>query len=126
VQWFGADPFSFSSKDTTTHQATGAYTVKIPTFLVDSEHSKVLETAIKRGEHVVMSAKIELPKHDGTFVDYSLWYSSVYDLSLQLIVDLYEYEASLGEKVRFTPRLITFNCTDCPKDIKKRDCYSSG
>jgi len=73
-----------------------------------------------------MAAKIELPKHDGTVVDYSLWYSSVYDLSLQLIVDLYEYQSSLGDKVRFTPRIVTFNCKDCPKEIKKKDCYGDG
>ena len=74
----------------------------------------------------MLQANIELPKHDGTLVEYSLWYSSVYDLPLQLLVDLYEYEEALGEKVLFTPRLVTFNCSDCPTDVKEKNCYSQG
>ncbi len=103
-----------------------AYSVNIPAFLIDRDHSDALTKAIINGEHVVLAAHLELPKATGASVDFELWYSSIYDLPLQLMIDLYEYEHAFGENVRFYPKLVSFGCPTCPEEIRRKDCLADG
>jgi len=50
-------------------------------------------------------------------VEYELWYSSVFDLSTDQIRDLAEYTQPFGSNILFTPRIMTFECTMCPKSV---------
>jgi hypothetical protein len=68
--------------DSRSKEASIAYTVNIPAFLVDRSHSENLTRAIKNKEHVVIAAQLELPKSEGATVDFEIWYSSIYDLPL--------------------------------------------
>ena len=40
----------------------------------------------------MLSVSLDIGTCEGEIVEYSLWYGSIYDLPLQLIIDLYEYE----------------------------------
>lgn len=59
-------------------------------------------------------------------VEYELWYSSVLDLSEPLISSIGKFQSRFGNDALFTPRILTFECTLCPKEIREKDCLSDG
>lgn len=59
-------------------------------------------------------------------VEYELWYSSILDLSPSQMKELGQYQKPFGSSTLFTPRILTFACELCPKEIKERDCVSDG
>ena len=86
--WFGVDRDASSS--VAANDAAKAFTVRIPAFLLDT---KVNDKLLKHVEtdKIVVKISLELEQWSGSYAKYSLWYSSIYDLPYQLIVDLYEY-----------------------------------
>jgi hypothetical protein len=78
------------------------------------------------GANITLKGDIELPRSHLDTVEYSLWYTSIYDLPHQLILDLYEYQHAFKGKVKFTPRLFTFAAPIAPKNLKQKDCFSDG
>lgn len=74
-----------------------------------------------------MKADIEMPKTDEETVEYSLWYTSIYDLPKQLILDLYSYDAAFNNTVKFEPRIITLKGSKgAPQKLKDSDCFTNG
>lgn len=59
-------------------------------------------------------------------VEYELWYSSVFDLSTDQIRDIGEYNQPFGTNVLFTPRIVNFECMNCPLSIRQSECVSNG
>ena len=59
-------------------------------------------------------------------VEYELWYSSVFDLSSQQIKELAQYQSAFGNNTLFTPRIMTFECLNCPAMIREKNCLSDG
>ena len=57
---------------------------------------------------------------------YDLFYGSLIDLEPELILQMYEYQHALGKRALFTPRIITFECLNCPKEIQDQHCISKG
>jgi hypothetical protein len=113
-------------------EAALGYHVRIPAFIMEDSARKIVKEYAEKtmgqwnGAHLVMKADIELPRSHLNTVDYSLWYTSIYDFPAQLILDLYEYQHAFKGMVTFTPRIITFSSTIAPKNLKKKDCLSDG
>mmetsp|Transcript_11475 Transcript_11475/g.19414 ORF Transcript_11475/g.19414 Transcript_11475/m.19414 type:complete len:112 (-) Transcript_11475:670-1005(-) len=59
-------------------------------------------------------------------VEYELWYSSVFDLSLSQIEMLSKYQEPFGNNTLFTPRIFTFSCEFCPESVQLENCISGG
>lgn len=59
-------------------------------------------------------------------VEYDLWYSSILDLTPESIKQLNTYQKPFGSDALFTPRILTFDCQNCPKFIKDKNCLSDG
>jgi len=66
---------------------------------------------------VVLRADIEISDRDNQTVSYSLYYGSLIDLPKKLISSLYEYQHALKLNAFFIPRILTFECPGCPKEI---------
>lgn len=75
---------------------------------------------------VKLKATLEIAHADSAQVEVSLWYGSVLDLSSDLIKELYDFQHLWKDFVKFTPRIVTFACPTCPKEIKIKSCYSDG
>jgi len=71
-------------------------------------------------------AKIENSSETSETISYSLYYGSLVDLEFSLIADLYNYQHALKDKAWFIPRIVTFECLECPKEIKEQHCISNG
>jgi len=78
-------------------------------------------------ERVILKADIEIANQDSTnSVSYSLFYGSILDLDHDFILDLYAYQSVYKEGAIFIPRIISFECTTCPEEIRLKHCLSSG
>jgi hypothetical protein len=101
----------------------------IPVFEIEEDYGKMLVEVYKTGEAVYLNANMKTTKEDNT-VEVDLWYSSSLDLGLKLANELsalsYSFTADHSSKPLFTPRIATYECSDCSADIKKKDCVSDG
>jgi len=106
--------------------------VRIPAFILEDATRETLKEYAQKsmgmwnGAHVILKGDIELPRSHLDTVEYSLWYTSIYDFPSQLILDLYEYQHAFKGKVRFIPRIITFEAQIAPQKLKVKDCLSDG
>ena len=61
-------------------------------------------------------------------VDY--WYSTSLDLGLKLANEMtalsYSFSSDHNQKPLFTPRIASYACTECPDQIKEKNCVSNG
>jgi hypothetical protein len=55
-----------------------------------------------------------------------LWYTSANDKSLDFIKNFKDNVQILKEAVDFTPRIVTWACTGCDSEFKKKECVSNG
>ena len=65
-------------------------------------------------------------KHPQSKVSYELWYTSTNDKSLDFIKNFEEENEALGSNVIFRPRLVTWSCTSCDAEFKRKECLSNG
>lgn len=59
-------------------------------------------------------------------MEYDFWYSNIFDLDQRLLADIGTFQRILGKGALFTPRLYTYNCSDCNEDIKSTFCEDNG
>ena len=64
--------------------------------------------------------------HPDNRVEYELWYSSIVDVDYWRMKDLGIYQRVLNKDALFTPRLLTYACPTCSKEVKLQQCYSDG
>mmetsp|Transcript_28897 Transcript_28897/g.27797 ORF Transcript_28897/g.27797 Transcript_28897/m.27797 type:complete len:299 (-) Transcript_28897:73-969(-) len=64
--------------------------------------------------------------HPDNRVEYDLWFSSILDLTKEMIVDLGTYSRAFGSHTLFTPRIYTYNCMYCPAEVKNKNCIFNG
>jgi len=83
-----------------------------------SEDQKLVEQA-------ALLVKFELPRPDNR-VEYDIWYSSIDDRALDFITDFQTYDEMLSEDVLMTPHFVTWPCSDCDEDFKKKECFGDG
>jgi hypothetical protein len=59
-------------------------------------------------------------------VRWQIWYTSVNDKALDFIKNFGENLASIESTVDFSPHYVTWACTTCDSDWKKKECVSNG
>jgi hypothetical protein len=68
-------------------------------------------------------------KDDNT-VEVDYWYATSLDLGLKLANEMtalsYSFSNDHNKKPLFTPRIASYSCTDCPDDVKEKNCVSNG
>jgi hypothetical protein len=74
---------------------------------------------------VLITCDLSLSNPDNR-VEYELWYSSILDLSAKSLKEMGKYQVPFGADALFTPRILTFNCENCPSFIRKENCVSDG
>ena len=70
-------------------EAALGYSVRIPAFLLEDEHTQIVKKYANThmgfggnwmGANIMLKADIEIPKSHYDYVEYSLWYTSIYDI----------------------------------------------
>jgi hypothetical protein len=104
------------------------YQLNIPFFKIFSMQGMMIKAVYeKEDSRNVINIQIDLGlDNPDNRVEYELWYSSVFDLSSQQIKELAEYQRAFGNNTLFTPRIMTFECRNCPEYIRKTNCLSDG
>jgi len=95
----------------------------------DKDAMKIMHAVRDRHEKVQLRATMEVSNAKNS-VEVDFWYASSLDLGLKLSQELSALAYSFGndhnKKPLFTPRIATFPCTQCPEEIKKKNCLSNG
>jgi len=63
-------------------EAAIGHSVRIPAYIIEESSLKTLKTFAEKthvGDSIIMKADIELPRSHLDEVEYSLWYTSIYD-----------------------------------------------
>jgi hypothetical protein len=99
--------------------------ISIPSFIIRKvDAQRILET-LRDGVNVYIKAELEIV-HPDNRVEYELWYSSIMDLDYNRIYDIGLYQKALSYNALFTPRILTYECTYCSNDVKRKSCFSDG
>ncbi len=117
--------FSDSKYDGTGHM------IDIPTLLIDNDDGqKLLDTYYEardnNDEQLVLWTKIDIVSKMRQTISYSLYYGSILDLDHDEILKWYNKQHPLMDSVFFIPRIFTFECLECPKEVRDKYCVSEG
>lgn len=100
----------------------------------DIEPDDTKQPAFTGGKLPVYSKEIQQTQIIITFnmenpdnrVEYDIWYTSTDDRALDFIDNFQQYDKLLGDKVLMTPHFVTFDCRDCDKEFKEKECFDDG
>lgn len=59
-------------------------------------------------------------------VAYQLWYTSTNDKALDFVKNFKEDHLAMADKVEFSPHIVSWACTSCDADFKRKHCVSNG
>jgi len=104
--------------------------ISIPSMLVSKQQGDLLmqflqtaslEEVSKQVVHV--SFFIAAPDNH---VEYSLWYTSSDDRSMDFLMDLAGYANKLGKYAAFTPHFVYWECFFCDQQLLEDNCWGGG
>lgn len=101
------------------------YQLNIPYFKIFAMQGAAIQTQYNKGKLINIQVDLGLDSPDNR-VEYELWYSSVFDLSEQQLTEMAQYQSAFGNNTLFTPRIVTFECMNCPESIRQQNCVSDG
>jgi hypothetical protein len=104
--------------------------IRIPAMLISQKDGKILKDFLTTqskalSDQAALSAEFVMQNHDNV-VKYEIWYTSSNDKALDFIKNFKDNHVSLSDSVQFQPRIVTWNCTNCDSDYKKKECFSGG
>jgi hypothetical protein len=103
--------------------------IRIPAMLIGKKEGKILKdfllSANSNKSEASLSAEFVLENLENK-VRWQIWYTSVNDKALDFIKNFGENLASIESAVDFTPHYVTWSCTACDSDWKKKECVSNG
>ncbi len=105
--------------------------VDIPTLLIDRDHGQRLidiydEDGDSDSEQTMLQAHISIHDKKIDKISYSLYYGSIIDFDRYDLDQLNFSQKSLMGSAFLIPRIFTFECLECPKEIQKKHCISEG
>ena len=105
--------------------------IRIPSMIVSKDDGRKLIDFLQRSSEnevkkIAVIAMFELDKPDNRVED-DYFYTSSNDRALDFIKYFYEDMVKFDPKdVVFTPKFVTWSCTSCDSDFKKKECVSDG
>ncbi len=109
--------------------------IRIPAMLIGKKEGQILKDFLtKQPSDIAAKASLSaefLFKNQDNKVKWELWYTSTNDKALDFIRNFRETNSKLLASVKkgdaeFTPRIVTWSCTSCDADFKKKECLSNG
>ena len=83
---------------------------------------------MKRKNFVIIQGNVDIATKTNKPIELDMWYSSVYELwtSKFNFDDIGKMHRMLGDRIKFQPRTMTFNCDYCDKVTKEKWCIQDG
>lgn len=109
--------------------------IRIPAMLIGKKEGQILKDFLtKQTPEIAAKASLSAEfvfKNQDNKVKWELWYTSANDKALDFVRNFRETNkqivASAGAGVaQFSPRVVTWACTSCDADFKRRECLSNG
>jgi hypothetical protein len=100
--------------------------ITIPSFMIRKRDADKLKQHLENNDFpVYIKGSLEIA-HPDNRVEYQLWYSSVLDLEPQFVEEMARYNYHFANATQFTPRIMTYSCEFCTKEVKNRECLNDG
>eukprot|EP00354_Favella_ehrenbergii_P000953 CAMPEP_0170467692 /NCGR_PEP_ID=MMETSP0123-20130129/11183_1 /TAXON_ID=182087 /ORGANISM="Favella ehrenbergii, Strain Fehren 1" /LENGTH=175 /DNA_ID=CAMNT_0010734137 /DNA_START=358 /DNA_END=882 /DNA_ORIENTATION=- len=103
--------------------------IRIPSMLIGENDGKKLVEWYKNAsahdrKRLVMICEFVMPVHDHVSVDF--WFTSSSDRAIDFLEDFKKIETQLGDKMKFKPRYVFWECTNCDEKYLENDCFGGG
>ena len=125
------DSFEDVSKVIMSDDGTGTG-IRIPAMLIGKKEGQILKDFLTK-QPLEVSAKASLSaefvfKNQDNKVKWEMWYTSTNDKALDFIRNFRDNTQLMAAdpQIEFTPRLVTWSCTSCDADFKRKECLSNG
>ena len=104
--------------------------IRIPSMLIGKKEGQILKDFLMKQSSQIagnasLSAEFVMNNHENK-VKWELWYTSTNDKALDFIRNFRENQKSIGSSAEFSPRLVTWSCTSCDAEFKRKECLSNG
>ncbi len=110
--------------------------IRIPAMLIGKKEGQLLKDFLTK-QPAELAAKAALSaefvfKNQDNKVNWELWYTSTNDKALDFLRNFHEVNkevlhGSSGDNLpEFSPHIVTWACTSCDADFKRRECLSNG
>lgn len=104
--------------------------IRIPAMLIGKKEGQILKDFLtKQSAEVAAKASLSAEfvfKNQDNKVNWELWYTSTNDKALDFIRNFRDTNKLLGEGIEFTPHIVSWACTSCDADFKRKECLSNG
>ena len=101
------------------------HSINIPSFIVRRKDADTIKAVVLKGQKVFIKAGLEMVNPDNR-VEYEFWYSTILDIDFDKLVDIGMFQKALNKHALFTPRIYTYPCPQCEKEIKESNCLADG
>jgi hypothetical protein len=103
--------------------------IRIPAMIIGKKEGQILKDFLtKQPIELIRKASLaaEFIMQTDDKVNYEIWYTSTNDKALDFIRNFKDHHIGLNDAVSFKPRIVTWSCTSCDSDFKKKECFSNG
>jgi hypothetical protein len=123
------DSFEDVSKVIMSDDGTGTG-IRIPAMLIGKREGQLLKDfLLKQPAEIAAKASLSAEfvlKNQDNKVKWELWYTSTNDKALDFVRNFRENYKLMGEEAQFNPRIVTWACTSCDAEFKRKECLSNG
>jgi hypothetical protein len=110
-----------------TDDGTG-HSINIPSFIIRKHDAELIKETLlskKDKQSVYIKAGLEMV-HPDNRVEYEFWYSTILDLDFDKLADIATFQKVLNKNALFTPRVLTYSCPMCAKEVREENCIGDG
>ena len=106
--------------------------IRIPSMIISqSDGNKIMKWARSASKEdlsniIVMIEFVQAFGKDPNIVEYDFWYSSSNDRALDFLEDFENLHVKFGDKVKFTPHFVFWECQNCNTEYLQNDCFGGG
>lgn len=104
--------------------------IRIPAMLIGRKEGQILKDFLtKSSPELVAKAALTAEfvfKNKENKVKWELWYTSTNDKALDFVRNFRDQFLQLGPETEFSPHIVTWSCTSCDADFKRKECLSNG
>jgi hypothetical protein len=104
--------------------------IRIPAMLIGKKEGQILKDfLLKQPAEVTAKASLLAEfvfNNKENKIKWELWYTSTNDKALDFVRNFRDNALLLGPFAEFNPRIVTWACTSCDAEFKRKECLSNG
>jgi hypothetical protein len=104
--------------------------IRIPAMLIGKKEGQILKDFLtKQSAETAAKASLSaefIMKNQDNKVNWELWYTSTNDKALDFVRNFRDNYKLMGKEATFTPKVVSWACTSCDAEFKRKECLSNG